>query len=150
MPEVPPAPPPSSTTVELETAEALVHTLFRSAFREGVRVPLRVNGVIDLEIVAKDNNVVLNTYQVSAELPVLSVWRITLAYRGRPVVEYGRGVKNNLKIHVPTMAYILLTGWVLRRRRSRLRAREQAKRDRALMRRPSREATAERSAEPPL
>lgn len=150
MAETPGAETAKGSTLELETAEALLHTLFRSVFRDGVRVPLRVDGVIDMEVVAKDNNVVLNTYQVSAELPVLSIWRVTVAYRGKPVVEYGRGVKHNLKIHIPTLSYLLLTGWVLRRRRSKLRAREQAVRDQALVTRPRRDASSGQPGGPPL
>jgi hypothetical protein len=128
---------PESTTpvdrsLDIEAAEVLVRTLFRTFFRDGIRVPLQWNGLLDMDVVAKDNNLLLNMQSVEAELPPLSVWRVTLAYRGKPIVEYGRGIKNDVKIHVPRLCYVLLTGWVGRRKRYLLRARAEHARNRDL------------------
>jgi hypothetical protein len=115
-------------TLDPGTVEVLAHTLFRTAFPQGVRVPIRVNGLIDMDVVVKDNNVLFNVGHVEAELPPLSVWRITLAHRGKPVAEYGRGVPNDAKIHIPRLCFLLLTSWAQRRRRYRARARAESDR----------------------
>jgi hypothetical protein len=87
---------------------------------------------MDLDVVAKDNNVLLNVGRLEAEIPPLSVWRITLAYRGHKVVEYGRGVKNDVKVHVPRLGFLLLTSWVERRRRYKVREQDTAVPDRGM------------------
>jgi hypothetical protein len=123
---------PVDWSLDTEAAEVLVRTLFRTFFRDGVRVPLQWKGLLDMDVVAKDNNLLLNMQSVEAELPPLSVWRVTLAYRGKPIVEYGRGVKNDVKIHVPRLCYVLLTGWAGRRKRYVLRAKAEEARTRNL------------------
>jgi hypothetical protein len=114
------------------TVEVLTHTLFRTLFRDGVRVPIRLPGLMDVDVVAKDNNLLLNVGRLEADIPPLSVWRITLAYRGHKVVEYGRGVKNDVKVHVPRLGFLLLTSWVERRRRFKVRGQATVTPDQAM------------------
>jgi hypothetical protein len=115
--------PPVERALDPAMVEVLAHTVFRRLFPEGVRVPIRMSGLIDMDIVVKDNNVLLNVGRVEAELLPLSVWRITVAHRGHPVVEYGRGVRNDAKIHIPRLCFLLLASWAERRRRYKVRAR---------------------------
>jgi hypothetical protein len=124
--------PPLVTTLDTRTVEVLAHTLFGTVFREGVRVPIRVSGLVDMDVVVKDNNVLLNVGRVEAEIPALSLWRITLAYRGHPVVDYGRGIPNDAKVHVPRLCFLLLMSWTERRRRFKARARAERERNRDL------------------
>jgi hypothetical protein len=124
--------PPVERTLDTGTVEVLAHTLFRTMFREGVRVPIRVSGLIDMDVVVKDNNVLLNVGRVEAELPPLSIWRITLAYRGHPVVDYGRGIQNDARVHIPRLCFLLLMSWTERRRRYKARARAELAQNREL------------------
>jgi hypothetical protein len=124
---------PFERTLDSKTVEVLALAVFRTLFRDGVHVPLQMKGMMDMDLVVKDNNVLLNLNQVHAEVPQLSIWRITFAYRGKPVVEYGRGVKNDMKIHLPQLCFLFLAIWRERRRKSKARARGEAARDQELV-----------------
>jgi hypothetical protein len=108
-------------SLDSATVEMLTHTIFRILFRDGVRLPLHVDGLVDMDVVVKDNNIVIDVGRLEAELPPLSVWRVTVAYHGHPVLDYGRGVPNDAKVHLPRLCHLLLTSWVQRRKRYRAR-----------------------------
>lgn len=120
-------------TLDSRTIEVLASTVFRTIFRDGLRVPLKVPGLIDLDVAVQDNNVLLNLNQVQASIPQLSIWRITFAFQGRPVVEYGRGIKNDVKFHLPQLFFLWLTIWQEKRRKNRAQARGEAARERAMV-----------------
>ncbi|MGA8302397.1 MAG: hypothetical protein WA691_06655 [Thermoplasmata archaeon] len=117
---------PPAKALDSGTVEVLAHALFRTVFREGMRVPIRMEGLVDMDVVVQDNNLLLNMNHLPAELPQLAIWRITLAFQGEPVVEYGRGVRNDVKIHLPRLCFLLLAGWAARRRGGIARARADA------------------------
>ncbi len=131
---------PESSTAErtdrkldTKTVEVLALAVFRTLFREGLHVPVKIEGMTDLDLVVKDNNVLLNLNRVSMEVPELLVWRIAFAYQGKPVLEYGRGIKNDLKIHYPQLCFLLVAIWREKRRKNRAKARGDAVRDRELL-----------------
>jgi hypothetical protein len=105
----------------MKAVEMLASGVFQAIFRDGVRVPLKMKGLMDLDLVIKDNNILINMNQVQGEVPELSVWRITFAYRGKPVMEYGRGIKNDIKIHFPQAIFLLLAVWREKRKKNRAR-----------------------------
>ena len=107
----PAAQPLIERVLDVTTIEVLTFAMFRAIFGRGVRIPLKIEGVIDMEIVAKDKDIVLNTNELQFEVPELSVWRIIFAYKGRPVIEYGRGVKNRIKVHRFRLFLVLLAMW---------------------------------------
>jgi hypothetical protein len=125
---------PYEKTLDTKTVEVLALAVFRTIFRDGVHVPLKVKGKMDVDLVIKDNNVYLNMNDVAAEMPELSIWRVTFAYRGKPVVEYGRGVKNDMKIYYPQLCFLFLAIWRERRRKLRAKTRGDQIRDRELVR----------------
>jgi|HubBroStandDraft_1064217.scaffolds.fasta_scaffold218387_2 hypothetical protein len=125
--------PPNRRTLDTKTVEVLALAVFRTMFRNGIHVPLQKKGQMDMDLVVKDNNVLLNLNQVQADVPQLSIWRVTFAYRGKPVVEYGRGVKNDLKIYYPQMFFLFLAIWRERGKKNRARARGEAALDRELV-----------------
>jgi hypothetical protein len=43
--------------------------------------------------------VTVNTNQLYFTLPELAVWHIVHTHKGKPVLEFGRGVKKGIKIH---------------------------------------------------
>jgi hypothetical protein len=92
-----------------------------------------MQGLMDMDLVVKDNNVLLNLNQVQAAVPQLSIWRVTFAYHGKPVVEYGRGIKNDVKFHYPQLCFLLLAIWRERRRKNQAVARGETARDRDMV-----------------
>jgi hypothetical protein len=98
--------------IDLPSIEIMTYTLSRALFRRGLRVPLKFEGVVDMDISMKNADVILNTNEVSFEPPPLKIWRIIFSYKGKPVFEYGRGVKSNLKIHYPHALVFLISMWL--------------------------------------
>ncbi|MBM4249447.1 MAG: hypothetical protein FJ149_08470 [Euryarchaeota archaeon] len=103
--------PPLERLIDVPSIELATYALFRSLVGRGIRIPLKREGVIDMDIIVKDKDVVLNTNELSLELPRLAIWRFIFAYKGEPVVEYGRGVRNNIKVHRWRMFKLLLRLW---------------------------------------
>ncbi|MGA3022296.1 MAG: hypothetical protein ABSE66_05770 [Thermoplasmata archaeon] len=120
-------------TLDTKTVEVLALAVFRTLFRDGIHVPLKMNGTMDMDLVVKDNNVLLNMNQVHTSVPELSIWRITFAYRGKPVVEYGRGIKNDMKVHIPQLCFLMLAAWREKRKNNQARARGDRTRERELV-----------------
>ncbi len=44
-------------------------------------------------------------------MPELTVWRITYTHQGKPIFEFGRGVKNGTRIHYFNALVLILTLW---------------------------------------
>jgi hypothetical protein len=107
----------SSQVFDLSTVETLAYVLSRSLFRRGVQIPLKVKDVVDMDIAVKDTDLILNTNDVSFELPPLQIWRIIFSYKGKPVFEYGRGVPNMFKIHYRHAFPFLWAMWLGGRKR---------------------------------
>jgi hypothetical protein len=136
--KLPPVPPSETAirfekTLDTKTVEVFALAVFRTLFRQGLHVPLQRAGMMDMDLVVKDNNVLLNMNQVHTDVPELSIWRITFAYRGKPVVEYGRGIKNDMKIHLPQLCFLLVAIWREKRRKVQARARGERAREKELV-----------------
>ena len=109
--------PSSPNTLDTSTAEAVASTVFRVLFRDGVRFPLQIPEVMDMEVAIRDNHILVNTNQVQFGLPELSIWRITFAHHGKPVVEFGHGVRHNVRVHYGRAFFFLVENWKARRAR---------------------------------
>jgi hypothetical protein len=124
---------PNGRKLNIKTVEVLGQAVFRALFRDGVRIPLKMNGMMDMDLLVQDNNIVLNMNHIKAEVPQLSVWRITFAYHNKPVIEYGRGVKGDMKIHFGQAFFLFVEIWKEKRRKSRAKARGDVVVDRELV-----------------
>ena len=80
-------------------------------FGKGIRVPLKREGVIDMDIAVENNDITLNTNDVSFVPPQLQIWRIIFTYKNKPIIEYGRGIKRGMKIHYGSALIFLLAMW---------------------------------------
>ncbi|MFZ0891304.1 MAG: hypothetical protein WB778_00390 [Thermoplasmata archaeon] len=120
-------------SLDMKMVEGLILTVFQAMFRDGVRIPLKMNGMVDLDLTVKDNNVRVNMNQFRSTMPELTIWRIIFAYRGKPVVEYGRGIKNDMKIHFPQLFFLMIAIWRERRKNNRARARGEVAREREMV-----------------
>jgi hypothetical protein len=127
------APAPPEKTLDTKTIEVMSLAVFRTIFGEGVHVPLQKQGMMDMDLVIRDSNVLLNMNQVMMHVPELVLWRFTFAFRGKPVVEYGRGIKNDVKFHFPQLFFLMVTIWQNKRRMARERAQADAAKARDML-----------------
>jgi hypothetical protein len=124
---------PLQRALDTKTVEVLALAGFRTLFGHGIRVPFKKDGLMDMELVVQDSNVLLNMNKVQMAVPELSIWRVTFAYQGKAVVEYGRGIKNDMKVHFPQLIALLFAIWRERRKRAKAMARADAARSRELL-----------------
>jgi hypothetical protein len=119
--------------MDTKTLEVLALSAFRTIFGRGLHVPLKMEGVMDMDLVVRDDNVILNLNEVQLRVPELLIWRFIFAYQGKPVVEYGRGIKNDMKIHIPQLCFLLVAIWRDKRKKIKARAAADAARDREMV-----------------
>lgn len=115
-------PPKMDRVIDLHTIEVASYAIFRALFGRGIKFPIKREGLIDMEVIVKNKDIILNTKQLfPATIPELVVWRVIFAYKGKPIMEMGRGVKRGMKIY--RLRVILLLIEVYRtNRRARRRA----------------------------
>jgi len=100
-----------SRILDLSTVEMITYAIFRAIFGKSIQIPLKREGVIDMDIAVKDNDIILNTNNVSFVPPELQIWRIIFTYKNKPIIEYGRGIKRSMKIHYGSAIIFLLAMW---------------------------------------
>ncbi len=100
-----------SRILDLSTVEMITYAIFRAIFGKSIQIPLKREGVIDMDIAVKDNDIILNTNNVSFVPPQLQIWRIIFTYKNKPIIEYGRGIKRGMKIHYARALIFLLAMW---------------------------------------
>lgn len=119
--------------LDVRTLEFLAYTVIRTVLPRRVRYSVKKEGIVDMDIVLFDRDVILNTNKLEFEVPELSIWRIVYAYKGKAVIEYGRGVKNNIKIYKWRLVRILLGLWWSKRfGKARKEAKEEKRQDEEL------------------
>jgi hypothetical protein len=133
--------PHAERTVDTRTIEMLALTVFRAVFREGIHVPIKLEGVTDMDLLVRGSDVTLNLNQIQVQAPQLVIWRITVAYQGRPLVEYGRGIRNDVKLHLGQLLFLLLELWREKGRTRRALARAEKDRLKSALTRTSARAT---------
>jgi hypothetical protein len=101
----------SQLPIDIGLIEMVSYTLFRFAFRNGVSIPIKREGVVDMDLTVKGKEITVNTNQLFFSVPELTVWHIVYQHKGRPVLEMGRGVKNGMKIHPMGAIRLGLEAW---------------------------------------
>ncbi len=117
--------------LNVTTIEVLALGLVRALFGKRIRIPIRVKDSIDMDVILEDRDIILNTNSLKFVVPELKFWHITYAYKGKPVVEVGRGVKGRVNIHFWNMAvfiFALLRGSRKARKEIERAAREASRR----------------------
>ena len=105
--ETPRSPGPSGTAppsniqrpIDFGLIEMASYALFRVAFSNGVNIPIKREGMIDMNVTVKGKEITINTNQLFFSVPELNVWHIVYEHKGKPILELGRGVKNGMKVH---------------------------------------------------
>jgi hypothetical protein len=105
--------------IDITTIEFLAFTVIRALFPRRVRYALQKEGVVDMDITIDDRDITFNSNRLVFEVPEMSIWKLIFAYKGKPVVELGRGVKNGLKLHRMRILRVGLDMWLAERRKAK-------------------------------
>ncbi|MDD1743424.1 MAG: hypothetical protein LUO85_02225 [Methanomassiliicoccales archaeon] len=103
--------------INIHTLEVLSYAVIRALFSQGITLPIKREGFIDMELRVRGKDVTIDTKELfPITVPELVIWRVIYAYKGKPVVELGRGVKKGLKIHAFRGLVMLVDIWRSNRR----------------------------------
>jgi hypothetical protein len=100
-----------SRILDISTVELITYAFFRAMFGKRIHIPLKREGAIDMDITIDNNDVILNTNDVSFAPPQLNIWRLIFTYKNKPIIEFGRGIKRGMKIHYGSALIFLLAMW---------------------------------------
>ena|GEM_PF-935290 len=100
-----------SEVLDINTVEVISYLIVRAIWGKEFNVPIKKEGMADIDIHVKGKDITVNTNQLFFSFPELVVWHITYTHKGRPVLEIGRGVKNGMKLHYYRAARLLLEVW---------------------------------------
>ena len=114
--------PPIDRVIDINTLEVAAFALFRVLFGGGLRIPIKREGLIDMDVLIIDKDVILDINTLQFGEHKLKVWRLVFAYQGTPIMEVGRGVKNGLKIYKFRALRLLLALWSQGRKRRKAAA----------------------------
>jgi len=114
--------PHAGQVIDIDTLEAAALALVKVLVGGGLRIPVKREGLVDMDILIKDNDVVFDVNSLQFGEHRLKVWHLTFSYQGTPIMEVGRGVKNGTKIYKFRALRLLLTLWAEGRRRRKAAA----------------------------
>lgn len=114
--------PHAGQVIDIDTLEVAAFALLKVLVGGGLRIPVKREGLVDMDILIKDNDVVFDVNSLQFGEHRLKVWHLTFAYQGTPIMEVGRGVKNGTRIYKFRAMRLLLTLWAEGRRRKRAAA----------------------------
>lgn len=107
--------------IDISTIEFLAYTVIRALFPKKVKYSIQKEGVMDMDIVILNRDIIFNSNRLMFEVPEMSIWRLIYAYKGKPVIEIGRGVKNRIKFHRLRLFRLMLGIWYQGWKRNRAR-----------------------------
>ena len=102
---------PIPRILDISTVEVITYAFFRAMFGKSVHIPLKREGIIDMDIAVENNDVILNTNDVSIPPPELKIWRFIFTYKNKPIIEFGRGTKHGIKVHYSRAILFILAMW---------------------------------------
>ncbi len=112
--------------MDFSLIEELAFLAIKRVFPEGVRIPIRREGIADLDIIIRGKELTIDFNTLVGEVPRLAVWRVTFAYQGEPLAVWGRGVKGDLKVHPFRILRLLVRLWYDKRKLKKQAARAAA------------------------
>jgi hypothetical protein len=105
--------------IDITTIEFLAFTVIRALFPKRVSYSIKKEGLLDMDITIDDRDIIFNYNRFLFELPEMSIWRLIFAYKGKPVMEIGRGVKGGLKIHRFRLLRVVFSMWLSERKKKK-------------------------------
>lgn len=97
--------------IDISTLEVISYALFRVVFGKGVRIPIKRDSLVDMDITIRGKEVLVNTNQLYFTIPELAVWHIVYTHKGKPILEFGRGVRKGMRIHRFRALLLALEFW---------------------------------------
>lgn len=97
--------------INLGLIEMASYTVMKTAFKDGLRIPIKREGVVDMDVAVQGKEVTINTNQLYFTFPELTVWHIVYTHKNKPILEIGRGVKNGMKVHRLNAIRLGLEAW---------------------------------------
>lgn len=119
----------SGRQIDLATIEIITYALSRALFAGGVKVPIKKDGMVDMDITLKGKDIYVNTNQFYAAIPELSVWRIVYTHQEKPIFEFGRGVKKGMKVHRLNALKLGMSLWMQTRAAAKAKAKLKKQQD---------------------
>jgi hypothetical protein len=116
--------------IDMGLIEMISYALFRVAFRNGVNIPIKRDGVIDMDVTVKGKEITINTNQLYFSVPELNVWHVVYQHKGKPILELGRGVKNGMRIHRLASVRLGLEMWNGSRKMNKMKLKQLMEADR--------------------
>jgi hypothetical protein len=116
-------------SIDLHAIEMISYAIVRALFSQGITLPIKREGIIDMELTVRGKDIILDNKEMfPISIPDLVVWRVIYAYKGKPVLELGRGVKKGLKVHAFRALVMLVDMWRGNRKQRRMvKRKERAK-----------------------
>jgi hypothetical protein len=108
--------------IDVGTVEVLAYAFFRAVFGSGLKVPIQREGMVNMDVTFVGRDVVINTKELYFDIPDLVVWKIIYEHKDKPVAEFGRGVKNGMKLHYLQVFKLLMEMWTGSRKRKKEKA----------------------------
>ncbi len=115
--------------IDLGLIEVVSYALFRVAFSKGLSIPIKRDGMVDMDVTVKGKEITINTNQIFFSVPELNVWHVVYQHKGRPVIELGRGVKNGMVVHRLQALRLALEMWTGSRRINKLKVQQMKEAD---------------------
>lgn len=100
-----------SEVVDINSLEVMSYWIFRLAFGKELHIPIKKEGMADMDVHFHNKDIIVNTNQLYFVFPELVVWHITYTHKGRPILEIGRGVKKGIKVHRINAFRLLIEVW---------------------------------------
>jgi hypothetical protein len=98
--------------IDIHTIEVISYAIVRALFSQGISLPIKREGIVDMELKVRGKDIIFDTKELfPITVPELVVWRVIYAYKGKPVLEIGRGVKKGLRIHKFRGILMLVDVW---------------------------------------
>jgi hypothetical protein len=110
-----------SRNIDMGTVEVMTYALFRAVFGYGVNVPIKREGLVNMDISVKGKDVQIDTKEFYFAVPDLVVWKLVYSHQGEPIIEFGRGVKKGMKVHRLRALKLGLTLWSQARKANKLK-----------------------------
>ena len=85
--------------IDLGPIEMASYTFFKLAFKNGLSVPIKREGIVDMDVTVEGKEITINTNELFFSFPELDIWHIVYQHKGKIILEMGRGVKDGMKIH---------------------------------------------------
>jgi len=109
-----------SRPIDTATLEVILYALFRMVFGRGVDIPIKRPGLVDMDVIVRGKDVIINTNQLYYAMPDLAVWKVSYTHKGKTIAEFGRGIRRGLKINILNAIALFFEVWKMGRQNRKI------------------------------